>query len=269
MAPGPCWGSSSSVSTRRGRGDALRMLLPVAARGGLSRSVGRLRAFYHRIRHLAESVLYRYRRGRAAYWERRADDVYRRYGGDRTDFGVIRAIIARIRPRRILDVGCGGGRLFSLYLECGVPSVVGQDVSRRALRHARRATPDSRVALVHGALLAADLPNGFCDLCISIRVLQHVPDQEIAATVARLCEWSRWVYICELPVHDPRADFYFTGRDYVSLFLREGFEVVDRDRSGELPWILFAGREALRQERGAAAEPPESPALDDAEVGDG
>ena len=199
---------------------------------------------------LVAGLGYRFRGGRKAYWEHRARDLYEKWGHETTDHEVLRAILARLKPRRVLDVGCGNGRLFPLYLECGVLSVLGQDVSEVALGLARSAHPDPRVELVAKPLLAMDLPAGSCDLSVSNRVLQHIPESEIDATVAKLCSWSQWVYICELasdePNGQPRA-FYMFARDYVALFRRYGFEIVDCDRSGVKPWVLFGKSEVVRR----------------------
>lgn len=229
-------------------GTLLRAFALAPVRRVLSAARGRARVLYHAVRRLGYGATYRFPWGREAYWEQRAPDIHEKWGTDTVDCDVLRAVLARVRPRKVLDVGCGSGRLFPLYLECGVPAVVGQDVSETALRLARSTWPDPRIELVHRPLLATELPPGSCDLCVSSRVLQHVPDREIDATVARLCGWSRWVYICELAADDPMAkqpSFYIVGRDYVELFRRHGFEVADRDGTGALPWILFGRRELV------------------------
>lgn len=200
---------------------------------------------------------YRFQGGRKAYWEHRAEDIDQKWGKATNDYDTIRAVITRVKPGRILDVGCGSGRLFPLYLECGVSSILGQDVSAAALRLARSAHNDPRIELMEKPLLAMDLHDGYCDLCVSNRVLQHIPENEIDATVARLCSWSQWVYICEIASEDllgKKSSFYMFAYNYSELFSRHGFYIVDRGRSGVLPWFLFGKSKLVRHSSAVLTE---------------
>jgi len=95
-------------------------------------------------------------------------------------------------PRRIVDLGCGGG-LMALPLARRGAHVVAVDRSLPALRegvrqqHALRAPARGGVQFVHGDLLAPPIDAGSADLVLLCDVLEHVdePAQAICAA-ARL-----------------------------------------------------------------------------------
>lgn len=71
---------------------------------------------------------------------------------------------------RILDVGCGTGRLLDLATD-------GTDPSGEMLSVARRRCPDAR--LHHGDLSAVDIAPGSLGAAFSMHVLMHLPTAEI------------------------------------------------------------------------------------------
>jgi SAM-dependent methyltransferase len=82
-------------------------------------------------------------------------------------------------PRRILDFGCGEGRYLSV-LQRHFPEaqLVGCDVSKVALGHAQRNWPRAEFTLMTDGLVPA--PDGSFDLILSVEVLEHVADVELA-----------------------------------------------------------------------------------------
>jgi 2-polyprenyl-3-methyl-5-hydroxy-6-metoxy-1,4-benzoquinol methylase len=77
------------------------------------------------------------------------------------------------RLRRLLDFGCGSGRLFPLYLENGIYETVGLDVSAKTLAMCRERYPSDSVRSVDGLSPADDSLSAF-DLIVCNRVLQHI-----------------------------------------------------------------------------------------------
>lgn len=82
-----------------------------------------------------------------------------------------------IGSRSVLEFGCGVGRLATLFAP---DQYIGVDISINALARAHVALPEHRFALVgrDGALPPADVT-------LAHTVLLHVPDDDLAATVAR------------------------------------------------------------------------------------
>lgn len=93
-------------------------------------------------------------------------------------------------PARVLDLGCGEGRLLRLLLrETKIAEIVGVDVSPAALDRASRllkldTLPErqrQRVSLIHGSLVYRD--DRFCtfDVALMIEVIEHLDPPRLAA----------------------------------------------------------------------------------------
>ena len=98
----------------------------------------------------------------------------------------IRAVLAALRDAgavRVLDLGCGEGRLISALLEDpSIRSVTGFDVSHRALETARHrlrldAQPPQqreRVTLLHGSLMYRDKRLSGHAAAVAMEVIEHI-----------------------------------------------------------------------------------------------
>lgn len=174
----------------------------------------------------------------ARFWEQKAEAVHQEWGHERHDYEVLREILLKYRPRRLLDAGCGSGRLFALYQECAIPYVVGVDVSDTALAIARSAFP--QVELHRVDLTELDFPEGTFDLCICNRVLQHVHPADISQVVHRLARASQLVYVNELTESDELDEAFFMRRhDYCALFAEAGMSCLERGAIGRQTYYVF------------------------------
>ena len=131
------------------------------------------------------------------YWEQRATDYgYRAvcpvaWGAGRFDdetsrlWDLLRPVLAEhvAGVTRCLDYGCGIGR-FSIRLSkaFGLP-VCGVDASPKMIEMAIANGLDAQLLKEDGSL---PHPDGYFDMLLSFTVLQHVPDEEIAAVVAEI-----------------------------------------------------------------------------------
>lgn len=97
----------------------------------------------------------------------------------------IRELAVSLGPRSVLDVGCGEGRFLGM-LPPSVERRVGVDLSARALRFARAFYPEIEFLGTD----AAELDETF-DLVVSIEVLEHVPDEQVAPFLRTLAERTR------------------------------------------------------------------------------
>lgn len=187
------------------------------------------------------SPLYRVPLVRRAFWTLAAGAVEGRWGRETGDYPVLERVV-RSRPlvRRVLDVGCGRGRLFPVYQALGVEEVVGQDITRRALRRAAAAAPGLEVRLLCRPIERLDFPDAHFDLIVSNRVLQHIPPGAIAATVQTLCRLGRAVYVNELTDSDGvPGNAYLVKHDYPRLFAAHGFVVAQAGMLDRQTWRLF------------------------------
>lgn len=133
-----------------------------------------------------QELLQDYRANRRTFWDIRVDELQQRWGGERGDFPLIQAALQRLRPTSLLEVGCGYGRYFPLYI--GIPHVVGVDVSSTMLARAAQSHPS--VILRCQAIEELNDPPDSFDVVVACRVLMHIPYELIAKVVqnmARVC----------------------------------------------------------------------------------
>jgi 3' terminal RNA ribose 2'-O-methyltransferase Hen1 len=110
------------------------------------------------------------------------------------------AVLKSVRAKRVLDLGCGEGRLLRLLLEDrGFEEIVGMDVSFRALEAAKRrlkldrlpAMVRERLRLVHGSLMYRDSRLTGFDAAAVIEVIEHLDAPRLAAFERVLFEFAR------------------------------------------------------------------------------
>jgi SAM-dependent methyltransferase len=94
----------------------------------------------------------------------------------------VRNQILDIKPRSLLDVGCGDGRLGSL-LGSWAGRYVGVDLAEQAIAFARAFNPGAEFIIGD----VSDVPGTF-DVVACIEVLEHIPDQDLEGFVASLSE---------------------------------------------------------------------------------
>lgn len=174
----------------------------------------------------------------ARFWESKAEVIHAEWGGGKEDYGALGEVLRRYRPDRLLDAGCGSGRLFPLYQQCGVGHVVGVDLSETALDLARRTFPNAD--LRRAGLTELDFADGSFDLCVCNRVLQHIPADDIRAVVGSLSRMGRRVYVNELTDSDRIDEAFFMRRhDYRKLFTEVGLDCLESGLIGKQTYFVF------------------------------
>ena len=105
----------------------------------------------------------------------------------------MRAVLDTLREiggTRVLDLGCGEGRLIGeLLKEPGIASITGVDVSHRALEAAnRRLHLDTlsnqqreRITLIHGSLTYRDKRLAGYDVAVAMEVIEHIDVNRLSA----------------------------------------------------------------------------------------
>lgn len=89
------------------------------------------------------------------------------------------SIVRKLGASKVLDFGCGDGRLISLLQEDG-QVLVGVDHSERALRLARAFNPN---ATFHSSIQDV---NDVFDCITMVEVLEHIPDSDIPSVLRGL-----------------------------------------------------------------------------------
>ncbi len=115
----------------------------------------------------------------------------------------LEAVLAALKTsgaRKVLDLGCGEGRLLSLLLgEHQFTDILGMDVSYRALEIAQDKlkldrlppTQRERIALVHGSLIYRDKRLEGFDAAAVVEVIEHLDPPRLAAFERSVFEFAR------------------------------------------------------------------------------
>jgi 3' terminal RNA ribose 2'-O-methyltransferase Hen1 len=126
--------------------------------------------------------------------------VERRVSLNEQRLGAVLAVIKESGAQRVLDLGCGEGRLLTALLEqTNVPELVGVDVSHRALEIAReklrldRRPPmqAARIQLFQGSLIYRDARLAGYDAAAVVEVVEHLDPPRLAAFERVLFECAR------------------------------------------------------------------------------
>lgn len=155
--------------------------------------------------------------GRSFFVQGRLDFLSRMLGQD-------------VRPRRILDFGCGTGdgcRLLASHFP--EARVVGADRSRAALEWARKNSPERNIGFVEEQELEGVEP---FDLCYVSGVMHHVPVEERNGLLKRLHGLLTAGGACAIFENNPWSPA-------ARLVMRR--IVFDRDAVMMWPHVLFAG----------------------------
>ncbi len=159
---------------------------------------------------------------------------------------------------RVLDVGCGSGRIGELVLEAGAVRYVGIDFAEPMLElaRARLARFEQRVELIEGDFLATPLDGPF-DVVLALGLFDYLPEPHLfSRRMFELCApggcvvgsfpaWSpvkgpvrklRYEVIGDCPI------FNYTRRELELMFGASGFEQVEARSPGRSGFLLRARR---------------------------
>lgn len=157
-----------------------------------------------------------------AFWEFRARGVDRLYGSSLADTGALEAVLLARRPRSVLEVGCGAGRLVPVYERAGVKRVVGTDIAERALAIAR--DRHANHTFVRAPADRMRLDERF-DLVVAVRVLQHLDPSTVERALASTTRLTDALFLQE--AKSGRGHLYLFVHDYDRLLGALGFEPVE------------------------------------------
>lgn len=127
--------------------------------------------------------------------------------------GAVLAVLKNSGARRVIDLGCGEGRLLTMLLkEPQFSEILGMDVTHRALETAadrlnleRLPTLQrQRITLMHGSLMYRDARLSGYDAAAVVEVIEHLDPPRLAAFERVLFEFARPQVIA---ITTPNADY--------------------------------------------------------------
>lgn len=90
------------------------------------------------------------------------------------DQPAMRSILPPLANKRVLDLGCGFGKMCRYAIDSGASSVVGVDISSKMLAKARVDNPDARISYVESALEDLSFAPASFDVVVSSLALHYV-----------------------------------------------------------------------------------------------
>ena len=195
-----------------------------------------------RVTTLVDALIVRYAKyiPKRLFWEFRAKNIDQLWGTQQDDYPVLKNILQETEAKSILDIGCGTGRLFPLFLQEKIPIVVGQDVSRWALRKAKQRYPSPTIKVIHTPLDKIGMPCVF-DLIISNRVLSAVKPDELEKVLKNLFSISKYLYLNEYSSSDggQPSSYWFMHDYHVVLSRICAFNIVEQGKIGKQSYELL------------------------------
>jgi 3' terminal RNA ribose 2'-O-methyltransferase Hen1 len=154
--------------------------------------------------------------------------------------GAVVAVLRSVGARRVLDLGCGEGKLLRALLdEKSIREIVGMDVSYRSLEVAAQrlrlermpAKQRERLKLIHGSLMYRDARLAGYDAATVVEVIEHLDPPRLAAFERVLFESARPTTVV---VTTPNAEYNvkfetlpageFRHKDHRFEWTRDGFQ---------------------------------------------
>ncbi len=153
------------------------------------------------------------------YWEKRAtmwDWQANAYPVEKED---IKEFFNEIKPKTILDIGCGNGRWISILKEWGfdLKGYMGTDISGKLIEIAQKRFPDlmpSQFFMEKAENLP--IPKKKYDLIFSYTVMEHVKEEDIKNLAKRLKKIGKFLLLVE-PINF-ESRYYCRNHDYKKLF---------------------------------------------------
>ena len=132
------------------------------------------------------------------------------------DQPAMHSLLPPLADKRVLDLGCGFGKMCRYAIDEGAASVVGVDISTKMLAKAREDTADARISYVQSALEDLKFAPATFDVVVSSLALHYVEDYDsICANVKSwLVNGGAFVFSVEHPmVTAYPVGEYLAGKD--------------------------------------------------------
>lgn len=128
----------------------------------------------------------------------------------------VKQLLDELKPKSLLDLGCGSGRLFDLYL--GIPRVLAVDGSSTMLAHARKRAEELKLSNIEVKQLKAQNIGELgeeIDLVLTRNVLMHVKPDDIVQVVHAIKKVARSSVLLVEYASNPTRGVYLSPHNFV------------------------------------------------------
>lgn len=157
------------------------------------------------------------------YWERRAEGWVQQAANSKVETEEIAAFIKEIKPKSVIDIGCGDGRWYPTLKEHGVEKYKGVDISWRLIKAAKDRFPHEKKNFIDSKLEDLGTEDPRYDLAFSYTCLEHITEEEFPKAVEALKRVAKQALIIEPTDFISRN--YCHNHDY-----REHFKVLKEQK---------------------------------------
>ncbi len=132
------------------------------------------------------------------------------------EFDIIEKLVnpvASIHELKLLDIGCGSGRLSEIQKNIAGCTYTGIDLSNELLELGRKQYPD--VNFIHGSMLELPFKDNSFDFITAIASLQHIPSRQYQIQalqeMARVAKTSATLFMTNWNLYQDVMPDYFTS----------------------------------------------------------
>lgn len=167
-------------------------------------------------------------------WEHQLNQNFAQYNdGHRS---VAQWLLDEFKPKSVIELGCGPGPMVEFFCDMKVPQVVGMDLNEHFKEYFTKRNPHYDRNFILGSFLDLEI-DGIFDLCISIEVFEHIPQEHLQPFIEKMADHFRVLYFSSTPYRSNQKFDHEWGHCNVKtwemwrkLFEDNGFQFVDNPK---------------------------------------
>ena len=155
---------------------------------------------------------------------------------------LIKERINKFKAKKILDFGCGDGKLINELSKNQNLNLTGIDISKRAISFAKIFTPLS--SFIHNDLMKYN-PQLKFDMIITMETLEHIPPEELPKIINKLNELLvdegyLMITVPSTNIKTSRKHFQHFNQNSIKELLKDKFEIKGHMKKSKIYDYLYA-----------------------------